>query len=122
MVSVIGDVRDLDSVTQWLNKELHASSLERQMKKGRVVLRRLNCTEYENSLHDLLDIHVPLKKLLPEDNTAAGRSITNARNPRPIKPSASARTRRTAGTCSTIQKNTPPSRRTDQGVNGNGAW
>ena len=64
--------RDLDSVTQWLQKELHAASLDKQQKEGRVVLRRLNCTEYENTLHDLLAIHVPLKALLPEDNTAAG--------------------------------------------------
>lgn len=65
---------DLDLVTAWLNKELHAASLEQQRKEGRVVLRRLNCTEYENTLRDLLALDAPvqLKSLLPEDNTAAG--------------------------------------------------
>jgi Protein of unknown function (DUF1592)/Protein of unknown function (DUF1588)/Protein of unknown function (DUF1585)/Protein of unknown function (DUF1587)/Protein of unknown function (DUF1595)/Planctomycete cytochrome C len=64
--------RDLDMVTQWLYKELHAASLARQRKEGRAVLRRLNSTEYENTLRDLLAIDMPLKTLLPEDNTAAG--------------------------------------------------
>ncbi len=52
--------------------QLHAASLERQQKKGRVVLRRLNGTEYENTLRDLLGTSVALKEMLPEDNTAAG--------------------------------------------------
>ncbi len=64
--------RDLDQATRGLHKELHAASLDLQKKQGRVVLRRLNATEYENTLHDLLAINVPLKPLLPEDNAAAG--------------------------------------------------
>ncbi len=64
--------RDLELVTQWLLKELHAASLEKQKKEGRVVLRRLNGTGYENTLRDLLAVNVQLKTLLPEDNTAAG--------------------------------------------------
>ena len=65
---------DLDIVTQWLHKELHAVSLDKQKREGRVVLRRLNSTEYENTLRDLLalSLNVQLKTLLPEDNTAAG--------------------------------------------------
>jgi len=39
---------------------------------GRTVLRRLNRTEYENTLHDLLGIDVPLRELLPEDSITAG--------------------------------------------------
>ena len=66
--------RDLDLVTQALHQELHAASLARQKREGRVVLRRLNGTEYENTLRDLLALNanVQLKTLLPEDNTAAG--------------------------------------------------
>ncbi len=65
---------ELDAVTHWLHKELHAASLEKQKKEGRVVLRRLNGTEYENTLHDLLALNknVQLKALLPEDNVAGG--------------------------------------------------
>jgi mono/diheme cytochrome c family protein len=64
--------RDREAVTRLLHKELHAASLDRQRKQGRVILRRLNGTEYESTLHDLLAINVPLKPLLPEDNVAAG--------------------------------------------------
>jgi mono/diheme cytochrome c family protein len=39
---------------------------------GRVVLRRLNRVEYENTIHDLLGVEVSLKDLLPEDNKAMG--------------------------------------------------
>lgn len=35
-------------------------------------LRRLNRVEYENTVHDLLGVDVPLAKLLPEDGTANG--------------------------------------------------
>jgi mono/diheme cytochrome c family protein len=44
----------------------------RQAVGGRVVLRRLNRVEYENTVHDLLKIDVPLADMLPEDATADG--------------------------------------------------
>ena len=40
--------------------------------EGRVVLRRLNRTEYENTVRDLLGIDVDLKDLLPLDSSAGG--------------------------------------------------
>src|SRR5262249_18811970 len=64
--------RDLDAVTSWLKTHLHAASLERQQKEGRTVVRRLNRTEYQTTLHDLLGIDLDLKEVLPEDNVAAG--------------------------------------------------
>ncbi len=39
---------------------------------GRVRSRRLTRTEYENTLHDLLGIDIPLKTLLPEDRASYG--------------------------------------------------
>jgi hypothetical protein len=36
------------------------------------VLRRLNRTEYENTLHDMLGVHTKLAELLPEDGKAFG--------------------------------------------------
>lgn len=39
---------------------------------GRVRSRRLTRTEYENTLHDLLGIDIPLKDLLPEDRASFG--------------------------------------------------
>ena len=35
-------------------------------------MRRLNRNEYENTLRDLLGVHVAVKDLLPEDGLAAG--------------------------------------------------
>lgn len=55
-----------------LSSTLHDSSLARQRTEGRTVLRRLNRTEYENTLHDLLKIDAPLKDILPEDTPAHG--------------------------------------------------
>ncbi len=63
---------ELDAATQWLHKELHAASLERQQKKGRVIVRRLNGTEYENTMRDLLGMNVKLKDRLPDEGTVAG--------------------------------------------------
>ncbi len=63
---------EMKAATQFLHEQLHAASLDLQQKKGRVIVRRLNGTEYENTLHDLLGTQVPLKELLPEDNSVAG--------------------------------------------------
>ncbi len=43
-----------------------------QKREGRTVMRRLNRREFENSLHDLLGITIPLQHLLPEDGRAHG--------------------------------------------------
>jgi hypothetical protein len=64
--------KEIDAATLWLNRELRASSLDRQRKHGRVLLRRLNATEDENTLRDLLSTQVDVKDLLPEDNSSAG--------------------------------------------------
>ena len=55
-----------------LRAELRAANLAKQEAEGRVVLRRLNRVEYENTLHDLLAIDVPLQHYLPEDATTNG--------------------------------------------------
>lgn len=39
---------------------------------GRVTIRRLNRTEYENTVHDLLGIRTPLKDRLPPDDSGYG--------------------------------------------------
>jgi mono/diheme cytochrome c family protein len=40
--------------------------------EGRTTLRRLNRTEYENTVRDLLAVEVAVKELLPEDTSAFG--------------------------------------------------
>jgi hypothetical protein len=57
---------------QSLHKPLHDLSAARQASSGRTVLRRLNRSEYENTLHDLLGVDTPLRDLLPEDALAGG--------------------------------------------------
>jgi hypothetical protein len=57
---------------QSLEGELQAASLAKQQSEGRVVLRRLNRFEYENTLHDLLAIDLPLQRYLPEDAPSHG--------------------------------------------------
>ena len=46
--------------------------MARRSTQGRVVLRRLNRTEYENTVRDLLGVEVNLKEQLPEDSSADG--------------------------------------------------
>ncbi len=55
-----------------LRDGLRDANLARQQAEGRVVLRRLNRLEYENTLHDLLAIDIPLQHFLPEDASAHG--------------------------------------------------
>lgn len=56
----------------WIDGRLKKAYMERHSSEGRVLVRRLNRSEYENTLHDLLGIQTPLKDLLPEDNLVAG--------------------------------------------------
>ncbi len=44
----------------------------KQRIEGRVVLRRLNRVEYENTMRDLFDVNVSVKDLLPEDSISHG--------------------------------------------------
>jgi len=59
-------------VVAWIEAKAAAASKDRRAAQGRVVLRRLNRAEYENTLHDLLSVDVALQDLLPADSTAHG--------------------------------------------------
>ena len=63
--------RTLQSATQFLRPNCTRPRWTGST-NGRVVVRRLNGTEYENTIRDLLGTHVRLKDMLPEDNSAAG--------------------------------------------------
>jgi len=63
---------EMKAVITGLQRHLHEASLARQRQDGRVVLRRLNRTEYETTLRDLLGTKVDVRDLLPDDNVAAG--------------------------------------------------
>ena len=64
--------QEIQAVLAGLQRQLHNASLVKQQSEGRVVLRRLNRTEYATTLGDLLGTAVDVKDLLPEDNSAAG--------------------------------------------------
>jgi hypothetical protein len=66
------DEKETKQLLADLQRRLHEASLAKQQKEGRVVIRRLNRTEYETTLHDLLGTTVEVKDLLPDDNIAAG--------------------------------------------------
>lgn len=55
-----------------LHEPLRGESLTRQKTEGRVALRRINRTQHENTLNDLLGISVSLKDVLPDDGSVAG--------------------------------------------------
>jgi hypothetical protein len=66
------ELDEVKAATSFLQARLNKASLERQRKQGRVIVRRLNGTEFENTLRDLLGTNVALKEMLPEDSTTAG--------------------------------------------------
>jgi hypothetical protein len=55
-----------------LHSPLQTADREDIAANGRVRGRRLTRVEYENTLHDLLGIDIPLKDLLPEDGVSHG--------------------------------------------------
>lgn len=61
-----------ENVLRILRENLHANSLEKQRVEGRSPLRRLNTTQYENTIRRLVGTSVKVRELLPEDNSAGG--------------------------------------------------
>ncbi len=59
-------------LTDWIGKRAAAAEAARSAAQGRVVLRRLNRAEYQNTVRDLLGVEVDLKDLLPIDETTSG--------------------------------------------------
>jgi hypothetical protein len=55
-------------LTEWIATGIQAADRA----QGRVVLRRLNRVEYENTVCDLLGIQIELKSLLPPDSSSDG--------------------------------------------------
>ena len=65
------DAAQVQSFVRRLDARLTEAAAKRRA-EGRVVLRRLNRTEYENTVRDLLGVATPLKDLLPFDSSADG--------------------------------------------------
>jgi mono/diheme cytochrome c family protein len=63
---------ELSAMTDWLAPRLAAAETAARNAHGRVVLRRLNRTEYENTVRDLLGVEVKVREQLPQDSSADG--------------------------------------------------
>jgi hypothetical protein len=60
--------REVEVVAEWISRQARAA----QAAEGRVALRRLNRSEYQNTVRDLLAVDVDLKEVLPEDQNSSG--------------------------------------------------
>src|SRR3954447_18368063 len=72
--------KDLQAFLDSLAPRVAAAETAAREAQGRVVLRRLNRVEYENTMRDLLGINVKLKDQLPEDGSADGFDNAGAAN------------------------------------------
>ena len=64
--------KDVETLAGWISERTAAAEAARGAAVGRVVLRRLNRAEYENTVRDLLAVDVDLKDLLPVDTSTTG--------------------------------------------------
>ncbi len=63
---------DVDAVAGWIDARIAGAETARRASAGRVVLRRLNRTEYENTIRDLLGVDLSFQELLPADTADHG--------------------------------------------------
>jgi hypothetical protein len=64
--------KEVQLLSDWIDGRVAAAEAARRAAEGRVVLRRLNRAEYENTVRDLLGVNVELKETLPADTAANG--------------------------------------------------
>jgi mono/diheme cytochrome c family protein len=66
-----------EQFSHWVNAELRKTACADGVKPGPALTRRLNRDEYAATIRDLLDIHMDLGRMLPEDG-AGGEGFDNA--------------------------------------------
>jgi hypothetical protein len=64
--------KDIDTLAAWMSGPIQAAAAGRRAAEGRVVLRRLNRNEYQNTIRDLLGVEIDLVDLLPLDSSGNG--------------------------------------------------
>ncbi len=64
--------RDYDAAVAWLESSLDAAAAERPNPGRTETFRRLNRTEYQNAIRDLLALEVDAASLLPPDESSHG--------------------------------------------------
>lgn len=65
-------VQDIQTVSKWISGQVDKAVTASNAAQGRVVLRRLNRAEYQNTVRDLLGVEIDLKDLLPADESSNG--------------------------------------------------
>jgi mono/diheme cytochrome c family protein len=63
---------EVRGLIDWIEGEVAAAENARQAREGRAVMRRLNQSEYQNTVRDLLGVEVDLEGVLPDDSAAGG--------------------------------------------------
>jgi mono/diheme cytochrome c family protein len=63
---------EIDAVASWVDSKIVGVENARRASQGRVVLRRLNRNEYENTIRDLLGVDLSFQELLPADTADHG--------------------------------------------------
>lgn len=63
---------DVERVIGWIRTELHRIEMRTPLDPGRVTIRRLNRTEYNNSVRDLLGVDLRPADDFPQDDTGYG--------------------------------------------------
>src|SRR5262249_55696296 len=64
--------QEIKAVADWISRQVARAEAAQQATQGRVVMRRLNRVEYENTIHDLLGVSLELKELLALDGATDG--------------------------------------------------
>ncbi|MBM82443.1 MAG: hypothetical protein CMJ78_17910 [Planctomycetaceae bacterium] len=63
--------KEREILTLWLTRSLDAAAEAKRASDGRIVFRRLNRREYNNTLNDLFHINLDITKLLPPERPSA---------------------------------------------------
>ena len=66
------DEATLNTFRQWIARQLHAAAMEERTLNGRIVMRRLNRSEYEHTMCDLLGISTGFQEMLALDGASNG--------------------------------------------------
>ncbi len=66
------EISEIQRVVDWISERVSEAEIKQNAMQGRVVLRRLSRSEYENTVRDLLGVHVDLNDLLPQESPSEG--------------------------------------------------
>ena len=62
----------MKAVTAWVEREIEAAEIDAARDPGRVTIRRLNRTEYNNTVRDLLGVDIRPADEFPQDDSGYG--------------------------------------------------